>query len=548
MRSFILAMLFLPFILWAGDRDVALVYLKELNKSSPHTRQGEMIDTALTYSDELSGLWHIKGRLSIDETDWDSALASYERALTEDDWEGGDFYAFLIDYMDLLTKMKHWDKILHSRSYLGPHWIDREPVLLASGWAHFYLNNEEAALGCASKGISLYPESYDFYLLHMAIRRDNTIERGFLYYWGEDVSVMESAAYRLFKLNRLTPALSLRLMNISASELSRSLSLMAKEGEADYQEALADFIIAGGTEDLDILNRFYGSASTENKRRIDKYVLAGNRTFYMDRDGDSYRELLLDDKLVLTIDRNWDGRKESVIPLDKSGLPREWIDFQDRGEERIIRFFEWPQVREILLKREGVQRKFAYPYPRFSLEERVSLPRVSDLFAFLNWCYSQRLSLAPELILDGIHRMEMAGEGLPNRIYYFHDNRLTALEEDEDRDGFYERQVVFKGDQIEAARRDLDQDGLFDLFEYYDRGKWSGFAVNLNHRSWADFYEDWSLITLKLWDYDDDQLINGYILESTGGTEKIIVPRRDDVIRVEDLLYWEKRFESQWFR
>jgi hypothetical protein len=111
-----------------------------------------------------------------------------------------------------------------------------------------------------------------------------------------------------------------------------------------------------------------------------------------------------------------------------------------------------------------------------------------------------------------------------------------------------DRQILMDKGEIQAARRDLDNDNKYDLFEYYEKGIWKGYAINLNGKGWSDFYHDWSVIPIKIWDFDKDHIINSYSLESLGGEIKMIKPQVSDIIKVEDLLYWENRFEAQWYR
>ena len=121
------------------------------------------------------------------------------------------------------------------------------------------------------------------------------------------------------------------------------------------------------------------------------------------------------------------------------------------------------------------------------------------------------------------------------------------MEEDPDDLGYLSRQVLIEDGIITAARRDLDGDGVFDIFEYYDKGVWSGYAVN-DGEGRSGFFEDWTFIPLKIWDYDRDSLMDGMIAGPYGEDVVTILPHRKDPRDVGDYLSWERKFEAQWYR
>jgi hypothetical protein len=540
----------------SSDREIALVYQEKvwefIEKDSDKT--WELLESAFAYDNRLSGLWCARGVLLEVKNDLAGAADAYQRALIFDDWQGSDYDFFLNKYFKLLTRLGKWEKIIETRESIGFYRVNNSQVLLSSAWADYYLGNEREAAEKASRGISLYHENPDFYTLLIACGGDRRIIDSFLYYWGDKKEELFSSLYTLYKLNKLPGELEEFYILEAQDDLSRFLALkqtlLKKQGDL---ASLKDYLENQSLYDLDFIFELYNLTDNKGKKIIEDELLKFSHDYFTDKNGDNYKELILNRERILSIDRNRDGLFETHIEFNQGGLPQNWISNMPSGNKRDISFFSWPYVKEV--KRStpyGVQ-IYSFLYSQFNLEREDIVDFLYEnnsfsLVGMLKALQIRDLSIPWENFINNCYLLQEYRNSILFRNYLIHGGEILGIEEDSQGDGLLDRQILMDKGEIQAARRDLDNDNKYDLFEYYEKGIWKGYAINLNGKGWSDFYHDWSVIPIKIWDFDKDHIINSYSLESLGGEIKMIKPQVSDIIKVEDLLYWENRFEAQWYR
>ena len=544
-------------LLSAADRDIALVYLRNIDDLWSEDEEGafRLVDNGLDYDDSLSGLWFFKGLYEYDRELFPEAEASLDRAWQSNDWEGGDLDRFIDLYFPLMSRLGKWDKILESEKGTAFHRVNRKSVILAAGWADFYLGRTDEAARRGRKGIDLYPDDWRFYALAVAGGRTEWVQT-LLYNWDDDTNVMGRIFERLYKTGTLDSSLYswYRNRNDRWGNLLMTEEKL-RSGGNDSSRIISDYLDTWKPRDLVILRRFYDLADSSAREVLNRYLLEEEGEFSYDGDGDSYPEILLSEGKILQADRDRDVRWDTRIALGEDGNPSLWESSGGDTGNIEYRFYEWPYLKQMVREKRGNSQTFDYLYSRFSftddtlLSERafpdVDNPEVMALTVFI---LGEDIHIPYHTLLVKCRSINESKSGGPTRKYYVVEGEVIAYEEDPEGQGQFTRQVLIENGRISAARRDLDGDGIFDLFEYYEKGVWSGYAVNYEGNGDSDFFEDWSFIPLKIWDYDGDSLMDGLLTGTYGEVVETVIPHREDPRDIGDYLSWERKFEAQWYR
>ncbi|MBN2626551.1 MAG: hypothetical protein JXA95_07790, partial [Spirochaetales bacterium] len=307
-------------------------------------------------------------------------------------------------------------------------------------------------------------------------------------------------------------------------------------------------------EDLFLLSRLGRYSLAGVGETLNNYIRGTDKTLLYDRDDDSFPEMSLSADKILSYDRSGDGIHDRLIRLDSRGMPLAWQRIDSSGSLEMD-FFAWPFVSRVVRTGNGREQDFDYLYPRFSLISENLIPRkafsdpsVPTPLEWVDFLQTEDLNPPFQILLGNCRFIEESREGKIARIYHIVNGEVMGIEEDTEGEGRFSRQVLVDKGEITAARRDLDGDGVFDLYEYYEKGVWKGYAINADGEGRSEFFEDWSLIPLKIWDYDGDSFMDGYLTGTYGENRVTIVPHRDDPRDVGDYLKWERQFESKWYR
>ena len=510
----------------------------------------------MTYDASLSGFWSFRGLYEMEQNDLTAAEKSLDEAFSRDDWELGDFDHFLDEYFSLLFRLGRWEKILKAEESVAFQRGERAEILLAAGWADYFLGKGEKAFSRGRKGVDFYPGDWRFHPLLIAAGSDDWIP-SLIHYWGKDDEVMNEIFIRLYRLQCLPDSLADWYIN-DGKEPGAFLTLTERIKSASGRNGsyLTDYLQTWQTADLYSLMSLADLGGESDRIMLNRYILDFPGELLYDGDGDTFPEIKLTEKKILMSDRNRDGRWDTQIALGRGGMPESWQSYDNKGtSSQMIHFFEWPYVREVVRSSNDTTQNLDYLYPRFSLKGEGLLPEntIEDVMAPLvlelaDWIGTADLKIPFHVLSKNCREIKERKEGILTRKYYLTDGEVVGIEEDTDHMGWFNRQVLLDKGEITAARRDLNGDGTFDVFEYYENGNWQGYAVNLNGEGQSDYFEDWSFIPLKIWDYDGDSFMDGLMAGPYGEETVTVIPHRDDPRDVGDYIDWERRFEAQWYR
>jgi antitoxin component YwqK of YwqJK toxin-antitoxin module len=133
------------------------------------------------------------------------------------------------------------------------------------------------------------------------------------------------------------------------------------------------------------------------------------------------------------------------------------------------------------------------------------------------------------------------------REYQLVDGEIRGIKEDSQNNGEFDHFMDISAWILQAGRRDINNDGIIDVFEYYENGKISGIAVDWNNNGKPEYLEDWSILNIKTWDFDEDSFIDAEYLSSFNDKDYSLHPIEITPVNQYDTFYWDFSFKNFWF-
>ena len=251
-------------------------------------------------------------------------------------------------------------------------------------------------------------------------------------------------------------------------------------------------------------------------------------------------------ELTFLKDTNQDNITDLSIHFS-NGIPTDiYLNKGDTGYNFI--YSEYPYLEEIHYSNQSLKRIYKI-FPG-----TIYTP-LKDLDNF-NWKYNrERLStietftLTPVDLLSLSYLFEEYFSGNTNifRIYTLKNGEITGFKEDSDNNGFFDHFLDISAWLPQRGRRDLDYDGVIDILEYYEDGKISGIAVDWNNNGKPEYLEDWSVLNIKSWDFNEDSYIDAELISSNGDIIYNENSFEKEIVNQYDLFSWNFSYENFWF-
>jgi tetratricopeptide (TPR) repeat protein len=261
-------------------------------------------------------------------------------------------------------------------------------------------------------------------------------------------------------------------------------------------------------------------------------------------------------------DGNRDGFTNETIVL-KEGSPSDWfVDRDQDGEPELHILFDAGGIPLSLRMGNLFIEYVSYPFAGRVVITEKALDWESDLifeYGDLPLPVADRDSgsYLPELVTVRVDEKSLFGKavriqekvgGITVRTYTVSEGDILSISEDTDMNGVNDRELRLEYGVITFGLRDLDEDGVTDIHEYYSDGKWEGLAWDSDGDNQPEYYHDWSMLPVHIWDTDGDGRMDIFFM--TG--------RNDETIRSEilfpqwlgktDFLAWDFTYERHWFR
>ena len=247
--------------------------------------------------------------------------------------------------------------------------------------------------------------------------------------------------------------------------------------------------------------------------------------YILDKKGIEYdaKGFFKDRKVIITEDINNDGIvdgrtvldsgsiTDTILDADQDGL----IDYEivspggnieevlkDDGDKRVdAKFNPYPYLSEYTVILEGKKRvyhllpyKALYPVveiPESQFKDRISLNiEIKELSPLFLESVSSRVE---EIPLQGKERLTAERTSL-----------LDTTLEYTLKDGRVYRKREYKGREVVKEERDLDGDGVPDIYYSFKDGILQSASVDRNHNGFPEYMEKYSPETVTEWDFDDN--------------------------------------------
>jgi tetratricopeptide (TPR) repeat protein len=251
-------------------------------------------------------------------------------------------------------------------------------------------------------------------------------------------------------------------------------------------------------------------------------------------------------------DTNQDGRAEYRINI-KEGLIStidEW-----RGPNILTwEFSNYPYVNTVTVttpQRPGgvVQRRLIYHL----LPGRLNLNKTETTQSLIaKWTplpvFNTQDALPEEwLLLQNSFQLDEYLNSLFFRKMKIVKGEVVTVAEDTEGRGRFDHLYVVKNWQIEYGKRDINGDGRFDVYEYYENGIWQGLAYAPDNDGIITYFEDWHVLQIKLWDFNKDGYTNAYILYNPENGTREVTPAMLKQITPQEFLSWNFDNAENWF-
>jgi len=370
--------------------------------------------------------------------------------------------------------------------------------------------------------------------------------------------------------------------------LKSLLYLMRSGNEADYREKLRMALhrIESDSNDEVVFQELILNSSERNRSELlalyrdvfgetDFFILESRMVSGSDLINKS-RNLMIrsygDEDLTDGVyfgDYNFDGVSDEIVSVSGSIMTYLRDPDQDNVTDLSIKFDQGKPVNIYINRNDG---GYEFSYSDFPYLDTVDYYRnqirrsyqvfpgtvyspISDLEKF-SWKYNKDRSF--NLKSFALSESELAeitylmAEYFPDsyqihREYSFRRGELTGIREDTRGDGVFTYFLDIEAWLPQAGRKDINNDQIVDYFEYYEDGKLNGIAIDWNNNGKPEYIEDWSVLPVKSWDFNEDFLPDAQYIESSDGRVYFSNPG-GGVPSIQNELYsWDFSFENFWF-
>jgi len=477
---------------------------------------------------------------------------------------------------------------------------------LPEAWYLAGLLREEQ--GDRMKSLELYKKSitltefytdyyYDLYSRYLNLLNITTSYEDVLAFFEEKREIFEKDQDILLKVSDAAyrTGLIIYSRNLAAEVYMRNpynlkslLYLMRSGKEADYREKLRMALhrIESDSNDEVVFQDLILNSSQRSKSELLALYreVFGETNFYILETGQGADSELINKSRNLMIrsygdeeladgvyfgDYNFDGVSDEIVSVSGSIMTYLRDPDQDNATDLSIKFDQGRPV-NIYINRNGGGYEFSYS--EFPFLDTVDYYRdqirhtyqvfpgteytpISDLESF-SWKYNKDRAFnlnaftLPES--DLAEMTYLMAEYFPDshkiyREYSFRRGELTGIREDSRGNGVFTYYLDIAAWLPQAGRKDINNDQIIDYFEYYEDGKLNGIAIDWNNNGKPEYIEDWSVLPVKSWDFNEDFMPDAQFIESFDGRVYFSDPGGGQSTIQNDLYSWDFSFENFWF-
>ncbi len=545
------------------DRAAADQYLAQARQaaaSSAWTEVGAFLDSSLEFFPEYSESCLLYARLQLREQEGTRAgLDWLRRALASGTWRSTDPAQAATELAAVLVRTR---RFAEGRSVLaagiapgtapGLGALDNPEAALLWGRALLGLGEAAAASRHLELAVARYPQQPRLYLelararlaLGQAAGAREVLNRGRRALPGAAELTLEAARLERERPRRreLVEEFA-RQGGTNPAAAALALSLGPRDPTV-WQERFVSWGGPAAVRPLADLQAYYRTLPPSLLAAVREF--SGSRTLDADEDG-FYEERYQYQQGRLqgwALDRDQDGVAEAEVQFD-SGLPMNLVATPQR-ELPATPQRELPATPQRELPAGSLEFRYSsYPFLAEVMARDGRGRRVYELEP-----YRQRLALfvgsppfgsAPLRLASDrwpaeaeVARLAFAIRDAPaggaERRYALQAGQVVRLEEAPYEDGKFSRVVEYARGRPVLGRRDLDQDGVFEVRESYAGGQLTGLSEDGDGDGHPEFWEQFGPEgTRRFWDYDGDGRADSRELQADGSLLREYSSRRDGV-------------------
>lgn len=513
-----------------SDLELARLYMDEAfyNYNQGNLKFAEKnLNTAMGFSDSLSEIWYLLGLLSDEQGNRIKAINLYKKSIELGNYYSNYFYDLYFRYINLLNITgKHkavLDFFLENKDiFMNSH----EILLLVSDSSYKY-GNLDLSIKLAYDVYKSDPDNLKSLLYLLLYTKDESyyhyIEKNrhnleiekldeifFQNIILSDYDYINSDMVELyFSLFGETP-FYFSLLNIKSESIDKSRNLLIR---SSGNEILEDGV-------------YFGDYNFDGISDEIISVSADELTYLKDQNQDNITDLSI----------NFLGNIPTNIFVNKGNITYEF------------KYAEYPYLEEIQYSKNSIKRIYkVFPGTEFT--------PLGDLNNFY-WKYNtNRISVIEEFNLEPVDLLKMSylfteyriDSDTPFREYQVLNGEIIQIKEDSQQNGNYDHFMEISAWKLIAGRRDLNNDGLIDIFESYENGKITGIAVDWNNNGKPEYIEDWSVLNIKTWDFNEDSYIDAELIGSMNNINYNQIPIENDLVNQYDIFSWDFSYRNFWF-
>jgi hypothetical protein len=513
-----------------ANAELAQLYLDEafLNYQYEEFESAEYnLIVSLSFSETLSKAWYLSGLMFERKGNRLKALEKYKHSLEVADVYEDHYKDLLYQYVSLLKITGQNEEVLYfyknNKKLMD---LDNRILLIVSDAAY-----DSGFIDISTElAFNVYKSNPDNFKALMYMLRSSN-DSGYYHFLKSNMShfIKDSVDEVIFQEYILS----------SRNEKKKELIGLYKDlfGETPFYYSFINMVDPSIEKSPNLLIRSSGSDTLENG------VYWGDYNY----DGVSDEIISVsDDDITYMRDKNQDNITDVSINYHK-GIP-ENIFINREGITYEFRYSQYPLVDEIHYNSPYIKRVY-------KILPGVDFSPLKNIEEF-NWKYdsdrsylSQDFSLTPVDLLQFSYSFNEIKIGNSNvfRQYNVKNGEIYQIKEDSDLNGTFDHFLEISAWNSVSGSRDINDDDKIDIYEYYDSGKLIGIAVDWDNNGKAEYLEDWSLLNLKTWDFNQDSYYDAESISSSDSNEYHQVSIEKEPVAKNDIYSWDFSDDKFWF-
>lgn len=450
----------------------------------------------------------------------EGAISAFEAALAAGQWSVDEPDACRLDLGALLYRTKRYAEAVAALAKMGT--TDSADWLYLSARSLEGEKRTAAASRMLEQAIHAYPNDYQFVVERVRIDSAYRIRLAERYLAKNNVGYLPPEVLREIIVDTPQAKQKQKLIDIYNLRFSPSTtvlgeSLLAAEMVSDAQ--INQFVAAGGLKDGGLAEQLYASLKTpKSKAYFADSVAKFSGTSDWDTNRDGFAEqtvVYASGRIVrLVVDNRQNGLPEFDVQFQNS-LPRTVIA-NHGGIEYHIAYGEYPYVQSVDFTQGDLKTTYTLEPNSFALslfepstEAFGQLP--SGSVALPTSLLFPRLAAPPpevsrDLLFGRASTVEEDNLALKQPVTFFKLGLDDILKKESDWEkGSYRYLVEYRGKEKVLGLRDINDNGKFDVAEYYKHGKLVRLTYDPKHDGkplfWIDFSASYPIL---YWDYNGD--------------------------------------------